>query len=219
MVTALSDVDDLVRGFEAGADDFVTKPIIGLTLMARVGAQLRQKWRYESVREQFRVDPLTGAFNRGYFDVHAPRLAARCRAAREPIAILIVDVGHLKHINDTYLHAAGDLVLKAIVNRVTFALRPSDLVARRGGDEFVVVMPETGLAAALQIAERLRPRVSGAAIDGVDATVSVGAAASSPDEEEELEVMLERAETALYLAKRAGGNRVVGQGGEEPPPG
>src|SRR5271155_3771889 len=118
MVTALSDVDDLVRGFEAGADDFVTKPIIGLTLMARVGAQLPQKWRYKSVREQFRVDPLTGAFNRGYFDVHAPRLAARCRAAREPIAILIVDVDHLKHINDTYLHAAGDLVLKAIVNRV-----------------------------------------------------------------------------------------------------
>jgi two-component system, cell cycle response regulator len=218
-VTALSDVDDLVKGFEAGADDFVTKPIIGLALMARVRAQLRQKRRYESVREQLRVDPLTGAFNRGYFDVHAPRLAARCRAAREPIAILIVDVDHLKHINDTYLHAAGDLVLKTIVDRITFALRPSDLVARMGGDEFVVVMPETGLAAALQIAERLRRRVSDAAIDGVGATVSVGAAASSPDEEEELEVMLERADTALYLAKRAGGNRVVAQGGEEPPPG
>ena len=209
MVTALSDVDDLVRGFEAGADDFVTKPIVGLALMARVRAQLRQKRRYESIREQSRVDPLTGAFNRGHFDVHASRLAARCRAAREPIAILIVDVDHLKQINDTHLHAGGDRVLKEIVYRVTSALRPSDLVARMGGDEFAVVMPETDLSAALQIAERLRRRVGDAPIDGVGATVSIGVAASRPEEAEELEVTLERADTALYLAKRAGGNRAT----------
>src|SRR5271169_2696168 len=87
MVTALSDVDDLVRGFEAGADDFVTKPIIGLALMARVRSQLRRKRHYEHILEESRVDPLTGAFNRRYFDAHAPRLAARCRVARKPIAL------------------------------------------------------------------------------------------------------------------------------------
>ena len=219
MVTALSDVDDLVKGFEAGADDFVTKPFSGLALMARVRAQLRQKQRYESIREQLRVDPLTGAFNRGYFDVHAWRLASRCRAARKSLAVLMLDVDNLKQVNDAHGHAVGDRVLKEIVNRVTSALRPSDLVARMGGDEFVVAMPEMGLAAALQIAERLRSRVSEAPIDGVGATVSVGAAVSSSDEEEELEVTLERADTALYLAKGAGGNRVVGRGGEEPPRG
>ena len=219
MVTALSDVDDLVKGFEAGADDFVTKPFSGLALMARLRAQLRQKQRYESIREQLRVDPLTGAFNRGYFDVHAWRLAARCRAARKSLAVLMLDVDNLKQVNDARGHAVGDRVLKEIVNRVTSALRPSDLVARMGGDEFAVAMPEMGLAAALQIAERLRSRVSEAPIDGAGATVSVGAAVSSSDEEEELEVTLERADTALYLAKRAGGNRVVGRGGEEPPPG
>jgi len=219
MVTARSDVDDLVKGFEAGADDFVTKPFSGLALMARVRAQLRQKQRYESIREQLRVDPLTGAFNRGYFDVHAWRLAARCRAARKSLAVLMLDVDNLKQVNDAHGHAVGDRVLKEIVNRVTSALRPSDLVARMGGDEFAVAMPEMGLAAALQIAERLRSRVSEAPIDGVGATVSVGAAVSSSDEEEELEVTLERADTALYLAKGAGGNRVVGRGGEEPPPG
>jgi len=219
MVTALSDVDDLVKGFEAGADDFVTKPFSGLALMARVRAQLRQKQRYESIREQLRVDPLTGAFNRGYFDVHAWRLASRCRAARKSLAVLMLDVDNLKQVNDAHGHAVGDRVLKEIVNRVTSALRPSDLVARMGGDEFVVAMPEMGLAAALQIAERLRSRVSESPIDGAGATVSVGAAVSSSDEEEELEVTLERADTALYLAKRAGGNRVVGRGGEEPPRG
>ena len=77
MVTALSDVDDLVRGFEAGADDFVAKPFKHLELVARVRLQLRKKQDYERIRQQALVDPLTGAFNARYFDTHAPRLAAR----------------------------------------------------------------------------------------------------------------------------------------------
>src|ERR1700731_3977638 len=85
MVTALSDVDDLVRGFDAGADDFVTKPFNFDALMARVRSQLRRKRHYERIVEASLVDPLTCAFNRRYFDAHAPRLAARCRAARNPV--------------------------------------------------------------------------------------------------------------------------------------
>ena len=213
MVTALSDVEDLVRGFEAGADDYVTKPIIGLALMARVSAQLRQKRRYESIREQSRVDPLTGAFNRGYFDVHAPRLAARCRAARKSLTVLMLDVDNLKLVNDAHGHAVGDRVLKEIVNRVTCALRPSDLVAKMGGDEFAVVMPETDLDAALQIAERLRRRIAGTPVEDVTVTVSIGAALVQPDrEEEELDAALRRADAALYAAKKAGGNRVMADG-------
>src|SRR5713101_2087229 len=90
MVTALSDVDDLVRGFNAGADDFVTKPFNFAALMARVRSQLRRKRHYEHIREQALVDPLTGAFNRRYFDAQAPRLAARCRVARESLTVLMI---------------------------------------------------------------------------------------------------------------------------------
>ncbi len=212
MVTALSDVDDLVRGFDAGAEDFVTKPFNFDALMARVRSQLRRKRQYERIVEEALVDPLTCAFNRRYFDAHAPRMAARCRAARNPVAVLMIDVDNLKQINDARGHPAGDRVLKEVVDRVTSALRPSDLVARMGGDEFVVVMPETDQDAALQIAERLRSRIGDTPVEGVAVTVSVGAAASRPDEEEELDATLQRADAALYEAKRAGGNRVIAYG-------
>ncbi len=216
MVTALSDVDDLVRGFEAGADDFVTKPVNGLALMARIDLQLRRKRDYEDILEQSWADPLTGAFNRGYFDAHAPRLAARCRPARQSLSVLMIDVDNLKQVNDAHGHSAGDRVLKQVVNRVTSALRPSDLVARMGGDEFAVVMPETDLDAALQVAERLRGRIAETPVEGVAVTVSIGVTASRPDVEEELEVTLQRADAAVYEAKRAGGNRVVAGGSGKP---
>jgi two-component system cell cycle response regulator len=184
--------------------------------MARIDLQLRRKRDYEHILEQARADPLTGAFNRGYFDAHAPRLAARCRPARQSLSVLMIDVDNLKQVNDAHGHSAGDRVLKQVVNRVTSALRPSDLVARMGGDEFAVVMPETDLDAALQIAERLRGRIAETPVEGVAVTVSIGVAASRPDVEEEPEVTLQRADAAVYEAKRAGGNRVVAGGSGKP---
>jgi len=207
IVTALDDVDDLVKGFEAGADDFLIRPINGLELIARVRSQLQRKQQYERVREEALIDPLTGAFNRRYFDAHALRLAARCRAAHRPLAILLVDLDHLKQINDTHGHAAGDSVLKAVVDRVMSAVHPSDFVSRMGGDEFAIVMPDTDLDAALQVGERLRGRIAAAPVEGVAVSVSVGAAASKPDAEEELDTIFQRADAALYAAKRANGNR------------
>jgi diguanylate cyclase (GGDEF)-like protein len=209
ILTALSSVDDLARGFEAGADDFVTKPVNGPAFMARVRAQLRRKRDYEHILEQSRADPLTGVFNRGYFDAHAPRLAARCRPARQSLSVLMIDVDNLKQVNDAHGHSAGDRVLKQIVDRVTSALRPSDLLARMGGDEFAVVMPETDLDAALQIAERVRSHIGDTAVEGVVVTVSIGVTASRPDVEEELETTRQRADAALCKAKGAGGNRVI----------
>jgi two-component system cell cycle response regulator len=218
MVTALSDVDDLVRGFESGANDFLTKPVNFRVLMARVDSQLRQKWHYDRILEQSMVDPLTGAFNCRYVEAHVPRLIARCRAARKPVAVLMIDVDHFKRINDEHGHPAGNHVLKEIVNRATSALRPSDLMARMGGEEFAVVMPEADLNAALQIAERLRSRIEDTPVEGATITVSVGAAVVRPDgEKEELDATLRRADAALYGAKRAGRNRVIADGGGEPP--
>jgi two-component system, cell cycle response regulator len=213
MVTALQNVDDLVRGFEAGADDFLTIPVNGLALIARIRSQLRQKRYYESLLEQSLIDPLTGAFNCRYLEAQVPRLIARCRAAHKPIAVLMIDVDHFKRINDEHGHAGGNHVLKEIVNRITSALRPSDLVARMGGEEFAVVMPETNLNAGHRIAERLCSRIAGTLVADVAITVSIGASVILPDtEEEEPDAALRRADAALYKAKRAGRNRAVADG-------
>jgi two-component system cell cycle response regulator len=213
MVTALRDVDDLVRGFEAGADDFLTIPVNSLALIARIRSQLRQKRYSESLLEQSLIDPLTGAFNCRYLEAQVPRLIARCRAAHKPIAVLMIDVDHFKRINDEHGHAAGNHVLKEIVNRITSALRPSDLVARMGGEEFAVVMPETDLHAGHRIAERLCSRIAGTLVADVAITVSIGAAVIPPDtEEEEPDSALRRADAALYEAKRAGRNRAMVDG-------
>jgi diguanylate cyclase (GGDEF)-like protein len=201
MVTALTAVDDLVRGFEAGANDFITKPISVPELRARVREQLRQSQEYERVREQALADRLTGAFNGHFFYEHAPRLAARY-----PVAVFWMDVDNLKQINDAHGHAVGDRVLKQVVNGVTSTLRPSDLMARIGGDEFAVVMPQTDLDSALRVAERLRRRIGDTPIEGIIVTVSIGVTASTP--EEEFDTTLERADAAMYEAKKVGGNRV-----------
>ena len=214
MVTALQDVDELVRGFEAGADDFLTIPVNSVVLMARIRSQLRQKRYYESLLEQSMIDPLTGAFNCRYLEAHVPRLIARCRAANKPIAVMMIDIDHFKRINDEHGHAAGNHVLKEIANRITSALRPSDLVARVGGEEFAVVMPETDLDAGHRIAERLCSRIAGTLVEDVAVTISIGAAVVHP--EGELDSALRRADAALYEAKRAGRNRVMADGNGEP---
>ena len=98
-----------------------------------------------------------------------PKLFARCRSAHKPLAVLTIDIDHLKRINDAHGYAVGDHVLKEIVNRATIALRPLDLVARMSGEEFAVVMPERDLDTALQTAERVRGRIGDTLVEGGDA--------------------------------------------------
>ncbi len=98
---------------------------------------------YENSLTLALVDPLTGAFNRRYLEAHLPRMLTRSSQTYKPLSVMIVDIDHFKKINDTYGHGAGDVALKTVVDRIMGAVRPSDFVARMGGEEFVIVMPET----------------------------------------------------------------------------
>jgi len=217
-----SDYDRVARGLDLGANDYLLQPIDDVELLARVGNQVKFRRSYEELKKSYEqslslalTDPLTGSFNRRYFDNHLPRLMQRCSTLHKPMALLVLDVDHFKHINDSYGHAAGDSVLQELANRLLYNLRPSDFVARYGGEEFVVVLPETDVATAHSIASRLletvglKPFKLGENSENT-ITISIGMATMQNDDTPAL--LFHRADQAAYSAKQAGRNRVVAAG-------
>ena len=216
------DMERIAKGLDLGASDYLLRPFDTHELFARTRTQLRHKRNYERLREGLErnlmlalVDPLTGAFNRRYLDAHMPRFLAHAREMRKPLAVQMIDIDFFKRVNDTYGHAAGDVVLKAVATRVANGVRPSDFFVRMGGEEFAVVMPETEQPNAAKIADRVRQSIETTPIplpDGageVKVTISVGVAEAHPEEEADAIKVFERADEALYKAKQTGRNRVV----------
>ena len=219
MVTALDQPSDRVRGLEAGADDFLTKPVDELALMARVRTQIRRKFYADALRENVRasielamLDGLTGLFNRRHFDLNLPKLIESCLSRRRPLSLLVFDIDHFKAINDTHGHDVGDQVLRLLAQRLRGALRQSDLICRLGGEEFAVIMPDTDLDRAASVGNRVRlaiaeyPFAVGQGRGPIDVTISAGVAGAveglSP------EMLYRRADAGLYRSKQAGRNRV-----------
>ena len=159
-----------------------------------------------------RVDPLTGVNNRRALDERAAELLARAARQARPLGILMLDADHFKSVNDRFGHGGGDTVLMALVESIRGTLREGDVIGRIGGEEFVVLAPDTSLADVLTLAERIRSRIEREPlqIDGtaLPLTVSIGAAVARPGERD-MACILRRADSALYAAKRAGRNRVM----------
>ncbi|MGB9107126.1 MAG: GGDEF domain-containing protein, partial [Telluria sp.] len=158
-------------------------------------------------------DHLTGARSRRAFFELAVREQARALRRRSPLSLLLFDVDHFKRINDTHGHATGDRVLVDIVERTGAVIRSIDTVARVGGEEFAVLLPDTGADTALLVAERLRHGLD-RALDQAGYTVSIGAATLAAGET--IDAMLSRADAALYAAKAGGRNAVVDARGVAP---
>lgn len=214
------DLDRVAKGLELGANDYVIKPIDRNELLARARTQIRRKRYQDKLRANYEqslsmalTDSLTGVFNRRYVNAHLPRLLVRSGESQKPVAALLFDIDHFKAVNDTHGHAVGDEVLKEVADRASRNLRNFDLVARLGGEEFVVIMPDTDMEGARAAAERLRERIAqdrfpiSEAPHSIDVTVSVGVAIAD-SAGETAEELLKRADDALYAAKRAGRNRV-----------
>lgn len=210
----------VAKGLELGANDYILRPIDRNELLARVRSQIRQKRyqdrlvaNYTASLSMALTDVLTGLFNRRYVMSHLDRLVARSGEQKKQFALLMLDIDHFKRINDTYGHAAGDLVLKEFAQRITRHLRSFDLAARIGGEEFVVVLPDVDLAAATAVASRLcgiiadEPMAIGLGGQKVDVTVSIGVTIGG-ECDEPVDALLKRADEALYRAKNSGRNRV-----------
>jgi two-component system cell cycle response regulator len=210
----------LVRGLEIGVNDFLVRPIDKNELLARVRTQVRKKRYTERLRDNVQMsiemaitDALTGLYNRRYMESHVGTLVEQAATRGKPLTVLILDIDYFKSINDTWGHDAGDDVLRDFAMRIRKSIRGIDLACRYGGEEFVVVMPETDLAVATVVAERLRRRIAGESFPiqqgarAIDVTISIGIAGLGPGDT--AASVLKRADQALYRAKRDGRNRVV----------
>ena len=165
------------------------------------------------------TDVLTGWHNRRYLTVRINEELARARRDRTSLVCLMLDIDHFKRVNDTWGHAAGDVVLQELAQRIESQVRASDVAARYGGEEFVVLLPRTDVASASKLAERIRSAVAAEPVvlpngETVTITASIGIAEVSPRvADKDLKTLgdslIARADVALYAAKSAGRDQVV----------
>ncbi len=210
----------LLKALELGTNDIVSIPVDGHELSARAFTQVRRKRYTEFLRERLErnleaavTDALTGLHNRRYMSSQLQSLVSRANLGGDQVAVLILDLDHFKIINDSFGHDAGDEVLREFAVRLATNVRAVDLPCRLGGEEFVVVMPDTSLEDARTIAERIRSNVSHEPFrakgmgEGLTVTVSIGVAASLPDDTPE--TLLKRADQGVYEAKSLGRDQVI----------
>jgi diguanylate cyclase (GGDEF)-like protein len=224
LLTAHDAEEDVLLGLDAGADDYLSKGVSDAQLIARLSTATRVlklehslKSALDERRRMAMTDALTGAHNRRYFMRYLSAELKRARRFGTELSLLVLDVDHFKRINDTYGHAAGDLVLQKLVKRIQKCLpRDYDWCARVGGEEFAVVLPQTDLAGAAVVAEKLRKGVEELSIrlsSGVRSiTVSIGVSglqAMPMREATTVEMLLAHADRYLYKSKESGRNRVT----------
>ncbi len=223
-IILLAEQDDdprIIRGLELGVNDYLVRPVDPHELTARLYTQIRRKRYNDRLRasvthslEMAVTDALTGLHNRRYLDSHLQTLFDRAVARRRPLSIMIVDLDRFKSINDTYGHDGGDDVLREFARRLRQNMRGIDLICRFGGEEFVIVMPDTEGPVAEKVAERIRAEIArtpfsvGKQGKPVGITISVGVS-SVKKQDDNVAELLKRADLALYEAKKSGRNRVV----------
>jgi two-component system cell cycle response regulator len=225
-ILAIAETEDnsrLMRGLEIGINDYLIRPIDKNELLARVRTQIRKKRYTERLRDNVQMsieaaitDALTSLHNRRYMESHLATLVEQAHARGKPLTVLMLDIDFFKSVNDTHGHDAGDDVLREFATRLKKSIRGIDLACRLGGEEFVVVMPDTDMAVAATVAERLRRRIASEPFTisrgerRVEVTISIGLAAlGGPDDN--AATVLKRADQALYRAKREGRNRVIAE--------
>jgi len=222
-IILIAEEDDrqrVVRGLDLGVNDFIMRPVERNELLARVRTQIkRQRYAVElrqSVTNTLALavtDELTGLYNRRYFDRHLSLMLEKAQQQDRDMAVMLIDMDFFKSVNDTHGHDTGDSVLREFADRLRRNIRGVDLACRFGGEEFVVLMPDTDWRQAQNVAERVRQAVAEKGFGGSPSrplalTVSVGLALNEA-ETDTPKVMLKRADVALYRAKREGRNRVV----------
>jgi two-component system, cell cycle response regulator len=222
LLTAQDAESDVLAGLAAGADDYLSKRMSEAQLVARLRTARRILTLEHSLRTVIEeknqlatTDSLTGASNRRYFNRQLTRELNRAQRGRGQLSLLLLDIDHFKRINDRYGHGVGDEVLQEFARRIAQGLpRRIDWYARLGGEEFTVALPETGLAGAAVVAERIRQQVADTPFQGscgpIPVTVSIGVSGTAAlSMAPSVDALLESADRCLYSSKDSGRNRVT----------
>ncbi len=220
----LVDEDDtraMLKGLELGVNDYIVMPVDYNEMAARVKTQIRRKKYQDALKSNYQqtislaiTDGLTGLYNRHYLNAHLDNLVRQALINNKPLSLVMIDMDHFKAVNDTYGHDIGDQVLKQMTDIIIKTIRSADLAARFGGEEFVVLMPETDSKQATDAAERIRkimeetPIKVPHEIGQISKTVSIGVAFLN-EMGDTGQGLLKRADEALYKAKHGGRNKVV----------
>jgi two-component system, cell cycle response regulator len=227
LLTARTAHQDLVDGLTSGADDYLVKPFDSDEMNARLqiaerilGLETKLRETLDQMKILALKDSLTGILNRRAIIEAAEIELERTHRQNTSLSLLMVDLDHFKSINDRFGHAAGDRALKLVVEEILNKLRPYDQVGRWGGEEFLIVLPNTESEEAFQIADRLRVYIAESEMDlevgeKQKLTMTLGVTSTSLGNNLNLDLLVKQADVALYLAKNNGRNRVVVYRGEE----
>lgn len=210
----------ILKALELGINDYFFYPMSMNELLARTKTQLRKKHYQDNLRNALELsvnlsikDGLTDIFNRRYFDTYIEQMVNKVTSNKKPLCLLMCDIDYFKQVNDTYGHQAGDILLKAVANTLKKVFRVTDLIARFGGEEFVILLEDITIKDAIYIAEKVRREI-GAINFKVDTqpepikkTISIGVTEYKIGET--ITSFVERADKALYQAKNTGRNKVI----------
>ena len=221
-LTAKTDEQSIERAYDVGGIDYIVKPFKPKELLARVNTQLYMqklindlKKSKEKLKLLTLTDPMTKLYNRRYFSLISKDILNLAKRNKEHIAVLMIDIDRFKNINDSYGHYFGDEVIISLADELREQKRDSDVVFRFGGEEFLILLPNTNLSGAEVLAQKIRLAVENKVLhfpssDALKYTVSIGVSVSkSDDTQEDIQEVVNRADKALYKAKKDGRNKVV----------
>ncbi|AEJ20092.1 response regulator [Gracilinema caldarium] len=194
----------------AGADDYIHKPFDAASLLSRIKINVRS-FQYKKRLELMAVtDGLTGLYNHRFIFERLEEEHAKVSRYGRPLSVIMLDIDNFKHVNDTFGHRTGDVVIQSVAHAIMANIRKSDVAGRYGGEEFLILLPETGLSAAKVVAEKIRSTVAQLRFETKDLGITISAGVVQAQKDESYETLVNKADTNLYNAKRGGKNQVEG---------